>query len=241
MQARIEEDLKSAMKRGDKRRVATLRLMLAGLKNEKIQAQRALTDEEIESVLRRAVKQRKDSIEQYARGGRQDLVEAETEELAILEEYLPKGLSDAEIEAALRSVIAEKGFASQKDVGLAMKELMARHKGRVDGKRPRKPRDACSRDREVPLGLPRGGRGQGASPGPRPGARASPGIRRRPSSARARGVQLPLRRRRAQALRQRPHRAPAPGGGLHDPDLQRPGPLRGRREGPRRAGSRRLG
>lgn len=135
MQARIEEDLKSAMKRGDKRRVATLRLMLAALKNEKIQAQRVLTDEEIESVLRRAVKQRKDSIEQYARGNRQDLVDAETEELAIIEEYLPKGLSDAEIEAALRAVIAEKGFSSQKDVGLAMKELMARHKGRVDGKK----------------------------------------------------------------------------------------------------------
>lgn len=135
MQARIEEDLKSAMKRGDKRRVATLRLMLAALKNERIQAQRPLTDEEIESVLRRAVKQRKDSIEQYARGGRQDLVDAEGVELAIIEEYLPKGLSDAEIEEALRAVIAEKGFSSQKDVGLAMKELMARHKGRVDGKK----------------------------------------------------------------------------------------------------------
>ena len=135
MQARIEEDLKSAMKAGDKRRVATLRLLLAALKNEKIQAQRELTDDEIEAVLRRAVKQRKDSIEQYARGGRQDLVDAETEELAIIEEYLPKGLSDAEIEAALRAIIAEKGFSSQKDVGLAMKELMARHKGRVDGKK----------------------------------------------------------------------------------------------------------
>lgn len=135
MQARIEEDLKTAMKAGDKRRVATLRLMLAALKNEKIQAQRALTDEEIESVLRRAVKQRKDSIEQYARGGRQDLVDAETEELGILEGYLPKGLSDAEIESAIRSIVAEKGFSSSKDVGLLMKELMAGYKGRVDGKK----------------------------------------------------------------------------------------------------------
>jgi uncharacterized protein len=135
MQARIEGDLKSAMKAGVKRRVATLRLMLAALKNEKIQAQRALTDEEIESVLRRAVKQRRDSIEQYRRGGRRDLVEAETEELAIIEEYLPKGLSDAEIEAALRAIVQEKGFSSAKDVGLAMKELMASHRGRVDGKK----------------------------------------------------------------------------------------------------------
>lgn len=123
------------MKSGDKRRVATLRLLLASLKNEKIQAQRDLTGEEVEAVLRRAVKQRRDSIEQYARGGRQDLVDAETAELAIIEEYLPRGLSDAEIEAELRGIIAEKGFASAKDVGLAMKEVMARHRGRVDGKK----------------------------------------------------------------------------------------------------------
>jgi uncharacterized protein YqeY len=135
MQARIEEDLKSAMKAGDKRRVATLRLMLAALKNEKIQAQRTLTDEEVESVLRRAVKQRRDSIEQYARGGRQDLVDAETEELAILEGYLPRGLTDAEIESAVRSIVEQKGFTSQKDVGLLMKELIAGYKGRVDGKK----------------------------------------------------------------------------------------------------------
>jgi uncharacterized protein YqeY len=135
MQARLEQDLKTAMKAGDKRRVATIRLLLATLKNEKIQAQRALTDEEVEAVLRRAVKQRRDSIEQYARGGRQDLVDGETEELAIIEEYLPQGLSDADIEGAIRAVIQEKGFSSQKDVGLAMKEVMARHRGLVDGKR----------------------------------------------------------------------------------------------------------
>ena len=135
MQARLEEDLKTAMKSADKRRVGTLRLLLAALKNEKIQAQRALTDEEIEAVLRRAVKQRRDSIEQYARGGRQDLVDQETAELAIIEEYLPKGMSDDELEGTIRAVIQEKGLSSSKDVGMAMKEVMARHRGRVDGKR----------------------------------------------------------------------------------------------------------
>ena len=135
MLARLEQDLKTAMKAGDKRRVATIRLLLATLKNEKIQAQRALTDEEVEAVLRRAVKQRRDSIEQYALGGRQDLVDGETAELAIIEEYLPQGLSEADIEGAIRAVIEEKGFHSQKDIGLAMKEVMARHRGRVDGKR----------------------------------------------------------------------------------------------------------
>lgn len=122
------------MKAGDKRRVGTLRLLLSVLKNEKIQAQRDLSVEEVEAALRRSVKQRKDSIEQYARGGRQDLVDAETEELAILESYLPKGLSAEDVEAALKDVIREKGLSSSKDVGLAMKELMARHKGKVDGK-----------------------------------------------------------------------------------------------------------
>jgi len=135
MQERIEADLKSAMKAGDKTRVATLRLLLAALKNEKIQAQRALTADEFEAVLRRAVKQRRDSIEQYARGGRQDLVDAESRELVIIEEYLPKGMSDAEIEAAFRDIIRDKGFSASKDVGLAMKELMSAHKGRVDGKK----------------------------------------------------------------------------------------------------------
>jgi uncharacterized protein YqeY len=134
MQSRIEADLKTAMKAGEKRRVTTLRLLLANLKNERIQAQRELTADDVEAVIRRGVKQRKDSIEQYGKGGRQDLVDAETEELAILEGYLPKGMSDGEIEAALRDVIAEKSLSSSKDVGLAMKELMARHKGRVDGK-----------------------------------------------------------------------------------------------------------
>ena len=122
------------MKAGEKRKVATLRLLLANLKNERIQAQRELTAEDVEAAIRRAVKQRKDSIEQYGKGGRQDLVDAETEELSILEGYLPKGMSESEIEAALREVIAENGLASSKDVGLAMKELMGRHKGRVDGK-----------------------------------------------------------------------------------------------------------
>lgn len=135
MQARFETDLKAALKAGEKKRISTLRLLLAALKNEKIQAQRDLTDEEVEAVLRRAAKQRREAIEQYARGGRDDLVAGEREELAIVEGYLPKGLTESELETAVKSIIAEKGFASGKDVGLVMKELMVRHRGRVDGKR----------------------------------------------------------------------------------------------------------
>jgi uncharacterized protein YqeY len=135
MQSRLEADLKAALKAGDRRRVATIRLLLAALKNERIQARRELTDDEVEAVLRRAVKQRKDSIEQYGRGGRQDLVDAEGEELAIIEAYLPRGLTDEEVEAALRTIIQEKGLSSARDVGLAMKDLMSLHRGKVDGKR----------------------------------------------------------------------------------------------------------
>jgi uncharacterized protein YqeY len=135
MLARLEADLKTALKAGEKRRVSTLRLLLAALKNERIQAQRALTGEEIEAAIRRAVKQRREAIEQYERGGRRDLVDAETEELGILQAYLPQELSEADVEQAVRSVLTEKGISSVKDVGLVMKELMARYRGRVDGKR----------------------------------------------------------------------------------------------------------
>lgn len=135
MQFGFEDDLKAAMKAGDKRKVSTLRLLIAALKNERIQAGHDLAADEIAAVLRRAVKQRKDSIEQYSKGGRSDLVEAETAELAILESYLPQGLTDQELESEIRAIVGEKGFSAAKDVGLVMKELMSRHRGRVDGRR----------------------------------------------------------------------------------------------------------
>src|SRR5690242_7563228 len=135
MLKQIESDLKTAMKSGEKARVSTIRLLLSALKNEKIQSHRELTDEEIEAVIRRGAKQRKDSIEQYGRGGRADLVAAETEELRILEGYLPQGPTDADLENAIRAIIAERSLTSKKETGALMKELMARFKGRVDGRK----------------------------------------------------------------------------------------------------------
>lgn len=135
MLKRIEGDLKVAMKAAEKAKVSTLRLLLAALKNEKIHAQRELTDEEVEAVIRRGVKQRRDSIEQYEKGGRADLVAGEKLELAILQGYLPQGLGDEELEAAVKDIIAVKSLASAKDVGVVMKEVMQRYKGRVDGRR----------------------------------------------------------------------------------------------------------
>lgn len=135
LQSRIEDDLKTAMKSADKRRVGTLRLLLSVVKNERIALQRDLADEEVEALVRRSVKQRRDSIEQYGKGGREDLVAAESEELSILEAYLPRTLSDEELRSELSRIAAEKNFKSSRDVGLLMKELMTRHRGRVDGRK----------------------------------------------------------------------------------------------------------
>jgi uncharacterized protein YqeY len=135
MRAAIESDLKQALKAGEKRRVATLRLLLSAFQNERINAGRELTDEEAEAVIRRAVKQRREAIEQYTRGNRQDLARGESEELAILEAYLPAGLTEEEVEAAIRDIIREKGYSTAREAGLVMKDLMALHRGRVDGKR----------------------------------------------------------------------------------------------------------
>lgn len=135
MRGPIESDLKQALKAGEKRRVSTLRLLLSAFQNDRIEKGRELTDEESEALVRRAVKQRRESIEQYRKGGREDLAATEAEELQILEAYLPKGLSDAELEAAIVAIIREKGFQAARDAGLVMKELMTLHRGRVDGKR----------------------------------------------------------------------------------------------------------
>ena len=135
MRAAIESDLKQALKAGEKRRVATLRLLLSAFQNERIHAGRELTDEEAEAVIRRAVKQRREAIEQYTRGNREDLARGEGEELAILEAYLPSGLTEEEVEAVIRDIIREKGYSTAREAGLVMKDLMALHRGRVDGKR----------------------------------------------------------------------------------------------------------
>lgn len=135
MRGSIESDLKQALKAGQKRRVATLRLLLSAFQNERIEKGRELTGEEGEALVRRAVKQRRESIEQYGKVGRKDLVAGEAEELEILEAYLPKGLTDAELEAAIVQIIREKGFSTAREAGLVMKELMALQRGRVDGKR----------------------------------------------------------------------------------------------------------
>ena len=135
MRGSIESDLKQALKAGQKRRVATLRLLLSAFQNDRIEKGRELTEEEGEALIRRAVRERRESIEQYGKGGRQDLAAGEAEELEILEAYLPTGLTDAELESAIAEIIREKGFSTAREAGLVMKELMILHRSRVDGKR----------------------------------------------------------------------------------------------------------
>jgi uncharacterized protein YqeY len=131
---RIRADLTAAMKARDAARLSTLRLVQAALKNEQIEKGHELSDEEAEAVLRRALKQRQDSVEQYRKGSREDLAAKEEAEITILHEYLPQMLGDAETEAIVDATIASTGAASKKDMGKVMKEIMAAHKGRVDGK-----------------------------------------------------------------------------------------------------------
>lgn len=133
-QKRIEADLKTAMRERNDVARDTLRMLLSELKNKQIELGRDLNLEEELGVLQRAVKMRQESIVQFGQGGREDLVARERAELAVVQSYLPEPLSEEEIRSALREILKELGIQSKKDFGVAMKTLMARHKGRADGK-----------------------------------------------------------------------------------------------------------
>ncbi len=133
----LNEALKDAMKAKDSCATSTVRLILAALKDRDIAARsessdRKLSDDEILEVLQKMVRQRRDSIEMYAKGGRQDLVDREQREIQVIERFLPKPLSESEAEDAVQSVIGELGAASIKEMGRVMGELKRRYPGRMD-------------------------------------------------------------------------------------------------------------
>jgi len=130
----IEADTKDALKAGAKEKVSTLRMLNAALKNKQIDKRRPLTEEEVVETVRSLIKQRKDSIEQFAKGGRQDLVDKETAEVVVLEAYLPQQLSREEVETMVRDVVAQTGAQGAKDMGKVMKALIPLVGGRADGK-----------------------------------------------------------------------------------------------------------
>jgi uncharacterized protein YqeY len=134
LREKIDADVKDALKSGAKDKVSTLRMLNAALKNKQIDKRRPLTEEEVIETVRSLIKQRKDSIEQFGKGGRQDLVDTETAEVAVLEIYLPKQLSREELEPMVRDAIAQSGAQGARDMGKVMKALVPLVGGRADGK-----------------------------------------------------------------------------------------------------------
>ncbi len=127
--------LKGAMKAGDKRRVATVRLIQAALKDKDIELRglgKETGDEDVSAVLRKMVKQRQDSVAIYDTAGRDDLASQEREELAIIAEFMPKGMTDDEVRAAIAAAVAETGAAGPKDMGRVIAAMKAKHAGRID-------------------------------------------------------------------------------------------------------------
>jgi uncharacterized protein YqeY len=137
LRARLSEALKTAMKAHEARAVSTLRMVLSTLKNRDIAARdkgnmAGIDDAEIASMLQGMVKQRRESIVLYEKGNRPELAKQEVEEIAIIEGFLPQQLSDAELEAAVKTAIAATGAASAKDMGRVMAALREKHAGQMD-------------------------------------------------------------------------------------------------------------
>ena len=131
----VQAGILDAMRTRANLRLSALRMLKAALTNRAVEARRPLDDAEALQVVRSLVKQRRDSIEQFAKGGRQDLVDKETAEIAVLEAYLPAAADPASVERAVSEAIAESGATSPKDVGRVMKAVMAKLSGQnVDGK-----------------------------------------------------------------------------------------------------------
>lgn len=132
LKARIQDDMKSALRAGEKERLGVIRLILAAIKQREVDERIQLDDTQVLSVLEKMVKQRRESITQFEAGGRADLVARETAELALLGGYLPEPLSAQELEQLVAAAIAETGAASIKDMGKVMNALKAKVAGRAD-------------------------------------------------------------------------------------------------------------
>ena len=133
----IQKDMTEAMKARDERRLSALRMMKSALKNREIEKRAPLDDKEALQVLSTLVKQRKDSIEQFTKGGRTELADKEKAELALIESYMPKAVGEEEVVTTVRTTIAEMGSPTIKDMGNVMKAVMAKFSAsgtRVDGK-----------------------------------------------------------------------------------------------------------
>jgi len=133
LKARVAEEMKDALKSGQKVRLGALRLLSASVKNREVELRRELTDEEFLEVVAREVKRRNEAIEMYEKGVRPELVEKETEEREVLQVYLPQQLTAEETDALVDEAIAATGATSIKELGKVMGYVMGKAKGRVDG------------------------------------------------------------------------------------------------------------
>lgn len=131
---KLIEDMKSAMKSGDKIRLNTIRQLRAQLKDAQIAKGDELTEDEVMATLANAAKKRKEAIKLYEQGGRQELVESESAELTVIEEYLPQQLSEVELADLVEKAIKELGASGPSDLGKVMGKIMAQARGRADGK-----------------------------------------------------------------------------------------------------------
>jgi len=133
----IQKDLVEAMKARNEARLSCLRMMKTALKNREIEKMAPLDEKESQQVLSTLIKQRKDSVEQFRKGGRDEMADREQAEIALIESYMPKAAGEEEVVAGVRAVIADMGAPTMKDMGTVMKNVMARFQGagiRVDGK-----------------------------------------------------------------------------------------------------------
>ena len=129
---RLTEDMKTAMRAADKERLATVRLALAAIKQREVDERISLDDTQVLAVLEKMIKQRREAIAQFATGGRQDLVDKETAEITVLQQYLPAQMSEAEVDALIKEAIQATGAASMKDMGKVMAAVKAKAQGRTD-------------------------------------------------------------------------------------------------------------
>ena len=132
LKERITEDMKTAMRAGEKERLATIRLILSAIKQREVDERIALDDSQVLAAVEKMIKQRKEAITQFEAGGRQDLVAKESAEIKILQTYLPAQMSDAEIDALIAESIDSTGAASIKDMGKVMGAVKGKAQGRAD-------------------------------------------------------------------------------------------------------------
>ena len=133
----IQKDIVAAMKAREEHRLSTLRMVKSALKNREVEKMAPLDEKESQQVLTTLIKQRKDSVEQFTKGGRQEMADKEAAEIVLIESYLPKAASEAEIVAEVKAAVAEMGSPTMKDMGAVMKTAMAKFAAqgmRVDGK-----------------------------------------------------------------------------------------------------------